>query len=130
MCHVAPNPAPLQGRAPVRHVSYSSESCLPAGEGSGASCVLRFWILPPYQEASGASTACPTDSCGLRNSNIKKSLSGLPMQLDSSVPNASVHVSMMPNVRAIMGLQDVRVSSAFNAYKTCGQAATVQRRPC
>jgi hypothetical protein len=37
----------------------------------------------------------------------KKSLAGLPIQLDSHVPNARVHVSEALDIRAIMGLQDV-----------------------
>jgi hypothetical protein len=45
--------------------------------------------------------------------------------LDPHVPNAHTHVSEAPDVRAIMGLQDMRVGNAFNAYKTCRQVATV-----
>jgi hypothetical protein len=48
MCTVARNPATLQGRAPVRHVSCSSGFYLSAGEGSRVLHVLRFQILPPY----------------------------------------------------------------------------------
>jgi hypothetical protein len=44
-CTVAPNPASLQGRAPVHHVSYSSGSCLPIGECSAtATACLRFLV--------------------------------------------------------------------------------------
>jgi hypothetical protein len=39
-CTVAPDPASLQGRAPVRHVSYSFRFCLPVEEGSRAPRVL------------------------------------------------------------------------------------------
>jgi hypothetical protein len=35
-CTIALDPTSLQRRALVRHVSYSSGSCLPLGEGSGA----------------------------------------------------------------------------------------------
>jgi hypothetical protein len=41
-CTVALDPTSLQGRALVRYMSYSFRSCLPAGEGSGAPCVL--WL--------------------------------------------------------------------------------------
>jgi D-hexose-6-phosphate mutarotase len=47
------------------------------------------------------------------------------MQLGSHVFKTRTHVSKTPDVSAIMGLQDVRASSTFNAYKTCEQAATV-----
>jgi hypothetical protein len=59
MCPAAPDPAFLQGRAPVRYVSCSSRSCLPTGEGSGAPRVLRLWILPPCRGGI-RSTTCPT----------------------------------------------------------------------
>jgi hypothetical protein len=42
LCTVALDPTSQQGRAPVRHVFYSSVSCVPAGEGSGAPRVLRL----------------------------------------------------------------------------------------
>jgi hypothetical protein len=42
MCPVALDLASLIGRAPVCHVSYSSGSCLPTGEGSRAPCVLQL----------------------------------------------------------------------------------------
>jgi hypothetical protein len=45
-CTVAPDPASLQGRAPVHHVFYSSRSYPPVREGSGASRVLQLRILP------------------------------------------------------------------------------------
>jgi hypothetical protein len=41
------------------------------------------------------------------------------------VSKARVHVSKTPDNRAIMGVQDVWVGSAFNACKTCGQMATM-----
>jgi hypothetical protein len=36
-----------------------------------------------------------------------------------------MHVFMVPDVRAMMGLQDVRAGYAVNAYKTCRHAATM-----
>jgi hypothetical protein len=39
--------------------------------------------------------------------------------------NAHAHVFKVCDVRAIMSLQDVRTSNIFNAYKTCGQTATM-----
>jgi hypothetical protein len=35
------------------------------------------------------------------------------------VPNARVQVSKVPDIRAIMGMQDVWVGSAVNACKAC-----------
>jgi hypothetical protein len=54
-----------------------------------------------------------------------KKLDGLPMQLGSCVSKAHTHVSKAPDVRAIMGMQDVRVGCIFNACKTCGLAGTM-----
>jgi hypothetical protein len=70
------------------HVSYGSGLCLPAEVGSAAA-------------------TCPTAPCGPRTSSIKKSLSVLPVQLGTHVPNARPQVSNAPD-RACM---------------TCGQAA-------
>jgi hypothetical protein len=141
---------PCQGGLWCCRMSCGSGPCLPAIEGSGAAhvsrgsrprlpaskcsgvimctmaldpaillgrapmlpCALRLRTLPPRWEVSGAS--------------IKKNLSGLLMQLGPHVSKACVHVSKMPNVRAIMGMQDVRKGSAFNACKTCGHADIVQ----
>jgi hypothetical protein len=103
-CTVASDPTSLQGRAMVHHVSYSSRSYLPSGEGSGALRVPRLRILPPYQEDSGVATACHTVSCGLRDQSIKKSLAGLFVQLGLHVPNAHAHVFKAPEVNVIMGL--------------------------
>jgi hypothetical protein len=50
------------------------------------------------------------------------------MRQVSPIPNARVHVSKAPDVRAIMGLQDVWVGTDASACKTCGQVATVQRQ--
>jgi hypothetical protein len=129
ICTVAPNPTSLQGRAPVHHVSYSSGSCLPIGEGSGASHVLRLWILPPYREGSSATIACPVISCGPWALNIKKNLASMHVQLGLHVPNIRAHVFKVLD-RTIMDLQDVWVGSIFNSCKTCEQTATVQHRPC
>jgi hypothetical protein len=41
------------------------------------------------------------------------------MQLGMLVPNACAHVAKVPDVRAIMGLQDMRTGSIVNAYKKC-----------
>jgi polyferredoxin len=119
-CPTTPDPASLHERAPVCHMSYNSGSCLPTREGSSVPGILRLQILAPYREGSGVATACPAVSCGIRASNIKKSL-------DPCVPNARVHISKTPDVRAIMSLRDVRAGSAVNTYKTCGYAATLQR---
>jgi hypothetical protein len=102
-----------------------SGPCLPAGEGSGALRVLWLQILPPYQEGSDATTASPTAPCGLRASIIKKNLAGLPMQLGSHIFEACTHVSKTPDISAIMGLQNIRACSTFNAYKMHRQVATV-----
>jgi hypothetical protein len=47
------------------------------------------------------------------------------MQLGTHVPNAGAHISKAPDIRAIMGLQDVQAGSVVNACKACGQAATL-----
>jgi hypothetical protein len=121
-CPTALDLASLQGRAPVHHVSYSTGSCLHVGDDSRAPCVLRLQILPTYREGSGAATTCPVVSCGPRALNIKKSLAGLPVQLDLYVSSAHVHVSKAPDVRAIMGMQDMWTGGY--------SVATVQRQPC
>jgi hypothetical protein len=84
--------------------------------------VLRLQTLSPCWEGSSTVTR-PTVPCGPRASNIKKSIAGLPMQLDS---RACFQGAWR---RAIMSLQDVRSSRVNNAYKTCGHVATVPRRP-
>jgi hypothetical protein len=120
-CTVASDPASLQGRALVHHVSYSSESCLLTREGSGVPCVMQLRIMPPCKGGL-RSVACLTApdlaflTEGLRchhhmpysflcaaASNIKKSLTGLPVQLGSHVPNAHAYISNEPDVR-VMGL--------------------------
>jgi hypothetical protein len=62
-------------------------------------------------------TTRPAVPYGPRASSIKKSLAGLPVQLDLHVHNARTHVFKAPDVRAIMCLHDVRAGSAFNACK-------------
>jgi hypothetical protein len=88
----------------MHHMSYSSRSCLHAGEGSGASRVLRLWILPPYREGYSTTITCLAVFCRLRASNIKKSLADLLVQLGSYVPNGRTHVSKAPDIRAIIGI--------------------------
>jgi hypothetical protein len=48
------------------------------------------------------------------------------VQLGSYVPNAHAHISKAPDVKPIMGLQEVQVGSTVNAEKTCKHAAIVQ----
>jgi hypothetical protein len=45
-CPAAPDPTSLYGRAPVRHMSYTSASGLPVREGSGAPRVQQLRIMP------------------------------------------------------------------------------------
>jgi hypothetical protein len=47
---------------------------------------------------------CPTAPCGLRTLSIKKSLAGLPVQLDMYVPSTCTYVLKAPDVMAIMGM--------------------------
>jgi hypothetical protein len=49
--------------------------------------------------------------------SIKKSLAFLPVQLGTYALTARAHASMVPNIRVIMDLQDMRVGSVVNAYK-------------
>jgi hypothetical protein len=91
-CIVAGDPASLQGRALVRHLSCSSRSYLPVGEDSGAPRVIRLWILPLYREGSGAATTYPAVSCGPQKSSVKKSLAGVSVQVGTHVLNARIHV--------------------------------------
>jgi hypothetical protein len=44
------------------------------------------------------------------------------------VLNARTQISKALDIRAIMGLQDVRAGSAVNVCKACRQTATVQRQ--
>jgi hypothetical protein len=161
-CLTAPDPTSLQGRAPVRHVSYNSGSCLPTGEVFGAPRVLQLQILFPCRgggslehrvcRGSGpaGSALCPVASdtaflpgglwcrhlmpcgflwtVGLKHKE-KRSKPACAASL-SHVPNACAHVSKEVDVRVIMGLQDVRTGTTFNACKMCRHAATMQRQYC
>jgi hypothetical protein len=98
---------------------------LPAGEGSGALHVLWLRMLPPCREGSSATTASHAAPYGPRASSIKKNLAELPMQLGSHVFKARTHVSKMPNISAIMCLQDVHAGSTFNTSKMCGHVTTI-----
>jgi hypothetical protein len=53
---------------------------------------------------SSAIITCPTVFCGPQALNIKKSLTGLSVQLGSHIFNARVHVSKASDVRAIIDL--------------------------
>jgi hypothetical protein len=122
------------------HVSSGSRTCLPAKVGSDvATCIMTpnslgglqsttySVALDPASLLGGLQAAMrPAVPCGPRASNIKKSLAGLPVRLDPCVPNVHAHISKTLDVRAIMGLQDVRAGSAVNACKICGQVATIQ----
>jgi hypothetical protein len=125
-CPMASDLASPIGRAPT-------PPCVPwlrnHEEGSGTPHVLRLRIHPPYQEGSGAATRLAVQ-CGLRATNIKKSLAGSPVRLGSHVPNACTHVSKALDIIVIMGLQDVQIGNAFNDCKTCGHTTTVQHWPC
>jgi hypothetical protein len=77
-------------------------------------------------EVGSDAATCPVAPCGPRASSIKKSLVVLLVQLGTHVPNARAHVSKSPNIRAIMGLQDVRAGSAANACKACRHVATMR----
>jgi hypothetical protein len=52
------------------------------------------------------------------------------MQLGMHVLNTCTHIFKTPDVRVIMGMQDMRASGAFNAYKACGQMATLRLHCC
>jgi hypothetical protein len=68
---------------------------------------------------------CPVSPYGQRALNIKKSLAGLPVKLDTHVFHARARVSKAPHDRAIIRLEDVQAGSVINTYKACGQASTV-----
>jgi hypothetical protein len=50
----------------------------------------------------------------------------MPVQLGTHVPNARVHVFKALDIRAMMGLQDVRANSVVNACKACRHAGTIR----
>jgi hypothetical protein len=60
----------------------------------------------------------PAAPCGPQVASIKKGLAVLPVQLGTHVSNARTHVSKALDIRVIMGLQDVRTSSAAAALWT------------
>jgi hypothetical protein len=89
------------------HVSY--------GSGSWLSAEVDF----------GAATF-PGAPCGLRVSSIKKRVVDMHVQLGTHVPNARVHVSKAPHVRAVTHLQDMRAGGVVNTCKACVYASTVR----
>jgi hypothetical protein len=109
-------------------MSYGSRPHLPAEMDSGAAtCHVASNLTSGLGVGSSVAT-CPTAPCGPRVSSIKKSLAELSVELGTLVPNARVHVSKSPHVRAIMHLQDVRADIVVNTYKACGHASTLRRR--
>jgi hypothetical protein len=128
----------------VHHMSGGSGSYLPDKKVSGTAmctvaldplgglrCVTCPAVSDPASLQRGPQDATrPTVPSGPRASNIKKSLASLSMQSGSYVLNVRAHVSKAPNIRVIMGMQDVRADNAFNAYNMCQHVATVQRMPC
>jgi hypothetical protein len=125
-CSAALEPASLVKRAPA-------PPCVPwvrtYWEGSSAQCVMCLRILPPCGEGFGPPRIL-RPPCGSRASSTKKSPAGLLVRQGSPIPNARAHIFMVLDVRAIMGLQDVRAGIAASACKTCRHAATVQRQRC
>jgi hypothetical protein len=96
----------------------------------GLQCTAHPAVPDPTSLQGGLLAAThPVVPYGLQVSNIKEILADLPVQLGSHVPKKCAHVSKAPDVRAIMGLQDMRADITFNAYKICRQVAIVQRRP-
>jgi hypothetical protein len=69
---------------------------------------------------------CPMVLCGPRASSIKKNLAGLPVQQGSPAPNVRVHVLKVPDIKAIMSMQDMWAGTTVNACKTCRHTATVR----
>jgi hypothetical protein len=100
-------------------VYNSFRARLPDREGSdAATCTV---VLNPASLSGGLQAVTrPAVPCASRASSMKKSLAGLSVQQGTPVSNARAHVSKAPDVRAIMGLQDVRVDTADNACKMCG----------
>jgi hypothetical protein len=143
-CSMAPDPAPLLGRAPVLPRVLQLWTS-PSDWGGPRCCHMPPWLrtLPPcWRELRrrrvfyGSGHRLPTGKgfgvamhpavpYRLRASSIKKGLADLPMQLGSRVSKPCAHVPNVPDARAIMGLQDVQASGTIIACKTCGQAATV-----
>jgi hypothetical protein len=87
--------------------------------------VLWLWILLSAEVGFGAATF-PGAPCGLRVSSIKKRLVDMHVQLGTHVPNARVHVSKAPHVRAVTHLQDMWAGGVVNTCKACVYASTVR----
>jgi hypothetical protein len=47
------------------------------------------------------------------------------VQLGTHVPNVRAYAFKVPDIRAIIGLQDVRAGSVVNSCKACKQIVTV-----
>jgi hypothetical protein len=93
----------------------------------GLRCATCPMALNPASLLGGLrATTRPSVPYGPRISDTKKRLAGLPVQLGSYVPNAHAHISKAPDVKPIMGLQEVQVGSTVNAEKTCKHVAIVQ----
>jgi hypothetical protein len=99
----------------------------PPSRGGLQHCHMSNGSGPRLRPEVGSGTAmCPAAPFRLWASSIKKRLADLPMQLGTHVPNTRAHVSKVPDVRAIMGLQDMPAGSVVNACKARRQATTVQ----
>jgi hypothetical protein len=118
-------PPPCSGGLRRYHVSHGFGSYLPALESSGGAA---YPTAPDPASLLGRAPTlpCVLQLCGPHTSRIKKVLDGLPMRLDSRVSMACLQVSKACDIRAIMGLQDVRAGSAVNACKACRQVATMR----
>jgi hypothetical protein len=110
-------PSPYQGGLWCRACVPWLRTLLPIRDGSGDT-------LPPCREGSDA-TMRPAIPCGPWDSSIKEPSYHGPMWLGLRVYKACTHVSKVPDVRASIGLQDVRAGNAFNACKTYKHASTV-----
>jgi hypothetical protein len=86
--------------------------------------VQQLRTLPSCRKGFVTATR-PAVPYGPWATSTKKSLPGLSIQLGPRVSKARMHVSKTPDVKAIMGSQDVWVDGAFSACKTCRQAATI-----
>jgi hypothetical protein len=104
-CHVSQGTRPI-GRALEHHMSHGSRSCLPAGRApSSHASSDPLWAVGLKHEEKPSRPACAAGlACSQRT-----------------------HVSKVPDVRAIMSLQDMQADTAASACKMWGQTATVQR---
>jgi hypothetical protein len=120
-CHTAPDPASLLTRAPV-HLCVPPLQTMPPCLG-GLQCYhMSRGSGPRLPTQQGSDTAtCPTTIRGPHALRIKKGLANLPMQLGSYVSKACAHVSNTPDIRAIMGLQDVRQAAHSIPAKRAGR---------